>query len=660
MQSLELKRKYPKQNMSDIPEEIDSKISLVACKPQEGKTFICINNIKNDSSRAIHLVLTMNTIDSSAQFFGRIKKEISQNRVVVFNSKKESAEGCYHAKNVNEVMECILRYQDIKVIVCCAHIARFRDSIPQLLARIADSVRLSNRKFVVHIDEAHKYIPENRGSVELFNDSEIVKEIIGYSATPIGIWTENPKDRLFNRILIRDVDAELAQWEIVREKNEYFGVNRCDLRVFEEIDHAEVVVSTALDINIPNRILKLANMTNTKKPFWYGEKYDFDFGNELLFLSFLKLIVSQLSVPQDAFSYHFMPAYMRKVTHYKAADIIFEEYPKANVIIMNGEGINLFRRNATGGTSYKTGEKIKKAIEQAAEMLEEPQKEEMLRKKQEPSFIIQKLIEETANFPTFVTGLQCVGMSVTLINEEMGNFDSITMDHQHFSNDKLYQLCRFLFNYSSWTPENKARIKTTKFYSLTKSVVDKCLEYEQYIEHLSSEFSGKVCSKNEVFGLEPEEPSERELKNDALKSIKILNPDGKFIKKFKVYDGNDELIWGQVRQFYNEIRGKNLDGKSMPRNVEGFWECSTTAKVERQSVAKLKALEGQSWWSMFQLFPDQLTYARVFVGYDDLEDAKEYTICVKYVLLEDCHENREVLHKYGKKPKKNESVEDSV
>lgn len=646
--------------MSDIPEEIDSKISLVACKPQEGKTFICINNIKNDSSRAIHLVLTMNTIDSSAQFFGRIKKEISQNRVVVFNSKKESAEGCYHAKNVNEVMECILRYQDIKVIVCCAHIARFRDSIPQLLARIADSVRLSNRKFVVHIDEAHKYIPENRGSVELFNDSEIVKEIIGYSATPIGIWTENPKDRLFNRILIRDVDAELAQWEIVREKNEYFGVNRCDLRVFEEIDHAEVVVSTALDINIPNRILKLANMTNTKKPFWYGEKYDFDFGNELLFLSFLKLIVSQLSVPQDAFSYHFMPAYMRKVTHYKAADIIFEEYPKANVIIMNGEGINLFRRNATGGTSYKTGEKIKKAIEQAAEMLEEPQKEEMLRKKQEPSFIIQKLIEETANFPTFVTGLQCVGMSVTLINEEMGNFDSITMDHQHFSNDKLYQLCRFLFNYSSWTPENKARIKTTKFYSLTKSVVDKCLEYEQYIEHLSSEFSGKVCSKNEVFGLEPEEPSERELKNDALKSIKILNPDGKFIKKFKVYDGNDELIWGQVRQFYNEIRGKNLDGKSMPRNVEGFWECSTTAKVERQSVAKLKALEGQSWWSMFQLFPDQLTYARVFVGYDDLEDAKEYTICVKYVLLEDCHENREVLHKYGKKPKKNESVEDSV
>ena len=648
--------------MSDMPEEIESKISLVVCKPQEGKTFICINKIKNDSSKTIHLVLTMNTIDSSAQFFGRIKKEISQERVIVFNSKKESAEGCHHAKNVNEVMECLMQAGDIKVIVCCAHTARFRASIPQLLERIADSVRLSNSKFVVHIDEAHKYIPENRKSVELFNESENIKEIIGYSATPIGIWTEKSKDCLFNRILIRDVDAELAQWEIVRTKNEYFGVKRCEFRVFEEIDHAELVASTGLDVTIPNRILKLANMENTKRPFWHGEKSNFGFGNELLFLSFLKVVVQQLAVPQDAFSYHFMPAYMRKVTHYKAADIIFEEYPNANVIIMNGEGINLFRRNATGGTTYKTGEKIKKTIEQEAEMLDVIQREEMLRKKQEPSFIIQKLIEETANFPTFVTGLQCVGMSVTLINEEMGNFDSITMDHQHFSDDKLYQLCRFLFNYSSWSPENDARIKSTKFYSLTKSVVDTCSKYEQFIEHLSSEFSGKVCSKNEVLGLEPEAPSERELKNEALKSIKLNNPDGKIIRPFKVYDGNDEEVWDKVRQFYYDIRGKTLDGKSMPRNVDGFWECSTTAKVERQSISKLKALEGQSWWSMLQLLPDQLSYARVFVGYDEREpdNKTEYTILVKYVQLEDSEENRDILQKYGKKPKKNDPTEEDA
>jgi hypothetical protein len=177
---------------------------------------------------------------------------------------------------------------------------------------------------------------------------------------------------------------------------------------------------------------------------------------------------------------------------------------------------------------------------------------------------------------------------------------------------------------------------------------------------LSSEFSGKVCSKNEVFGLEPEEPTERELKNDALKSVKLLNPDGKFMRKFKVYDGNDSQKWKEVEEFYHEIRGKNLDGKSRPRNADdGFWECSTTSKVERHTVAKLKALEGQSWWSMLQLLPDQLSYARVFVGYDDLEDAKEYTIYVKYVQLEDSQVNRAVLQKYGKKTKKNEHVEEN-
>ena len=72
------------------------------------------------------------------------------------------------------------------------------------------------------------------------------------------------------------------------------------------------------------------------------------------------------------------------------------------------------------------------------------------------------------NCPTFVTGYTCVGMSVTLINQNMGNFDNVVMAHQHFSTDKLYQLCRFLFNYTSWSQENKDRIKKTKRWSTFK------------------------------------------------------------------------------------------------------------------------------------------------------------------------------------------------
>ena len=47
-------------------------------------------------------------------------------------------------------------------------------------------------------------------------------------------------------------------------------------------------------------------------------------------------------------------------------------------------------------------------------------------------------------------------MSVTLINQELGNFDNVVFMHNHFTSENLYQLCRFLFNYMSWSEENKS------------------------------------------------------------------------------------------------------------------------------------------------------------------------------------------------------------
>ena len=84
-----------------------SKLSLVVRRPQEGKTSICINSITRDVSRDIHLVLTMNTIPSSCQFFGRMIQEIGPKRIVVFNSNKKSAGDCHHAKDVDRVIRYI-------------------------------------------------------------------------------------------------------------------------------------------------------------------------------------------------------------------------------------------------------------------------------------------------------------------------------------------------------------------------------------------------------------------------------------------------------------------------------------------------------------------------------------------------------------------------
>ena len=54
--------------MSDV---FDPKhLYAIIRKPQEGKTFICLENI-SQNDEYVHFVLTMNTIKSSRQFFQR-------------------------------------------------------------------------------------------------------------------------------------------------------------------------------------------------------------------------------------------------------------------------------------------------------------------------------------------------------------------------------------------------------------------------------------------------------------------------------------------------------------------------------------------------------------------------------------------------------------
>jgi len=620
--------------------EFESKLSLVIRKPQEGKTFICIANIKNDLSRTIHIVLTMNTIDASSQFFGRLKNVIGCKRIVVFNSNKHSACDCHYAKTSSDVFELIMT-KDIKVIVCCAHDKRFRESIPQII-RLANAMEIKP-KFVIHIDEAHQYIPSNINYIRAFNQSPVVNEIIGYTATPNGIWRTS-EDPLFHKILIRDVESELA---IIRSPD-YFGVERCTFINYEELDHKELQQASEIDINIPASVLKFANIEEgSKHPLWYGDSWYFDAGNELLLLAFVTFILPQMQILNDCFSYHFIPAYNRKATHYQIVDIILKSFSNANVIVMNGNGIVLFRMREILGEkkSYicNTDEMVKKSVPK--ELREQEEK-----KLTEPSYMIQQLIKNTPNCPTFITGFTCVGMSVSLIGEEIGNFDSVVMAHQHYGCDKLYQLCRFLFNYSIWSAESRARIKTTKFYSLTNSVVQTCLKYEENVEKMCTEFAGKVCSIREIQGLEPEEPTESEIRKKAIDSI-TLSRSG--LKKFKVYDGNDHAMWESADTFYESILGKKMNCKTKPTLVDDFYECSITKHVDKQTTASINALEKHGWKSTFsQLLPDKLSYARTFVGYEDIDDPTEYTIYVKFAQIEDTEANREVLKKYGKPTKK--------
>jgi hypothetical protein len=140
------------------------------------------------------------------------------------------------------------------------------------------------------------------------------------------------------------------------------------------------------------------------------------------------------------------------------------------------------------------------------------------KKLREPSYMIQQLIKKTKGFPTWVSGFMLVNMSVTLIDQDIGNFDTCIMDHRHLHKEILRQLQRQNFNYERWSTENKAKIKTTKVYSFTKSVVDHILQYENDVERIISECSGKSCTLREIQGFGPEEPTLQEIKVTNLNS----------------------------------------------------------------------------------------------------------------------------------------------
>lgn len=655
--------------MSDFTSnyDVESKLSLVVRMPQEGKTFICISSIVNDTSSNIHIVLTMNTLSAGMQFFGRMEEEVGPKRIVVWNSKKSTAGKCHHAKSFADVILLIQKESSnnggIKVVVCCAHTSKIREQIPALFDFACGNAMFAHRniKFRAHIDEAHKYIPENMEQIRRFNESAIVSEITGYSATPNGIWTSSASDPMFHKILIRDVETELS---IVRSPH-YFGVDRCELHICNTLTHQELIERFSLEEKIPDFIFDRAKMTSSNRTTWYN-KYPFDIGNEQLLLSFVNYILPSIDIDPTRFSYNFLPAYTRKATHYQMVEIIMNHIPTSNVITMNGDGISLFRYDAHSKRSrmIKTSEMLRQ---------QSYNNEIELNLLHEPSYVIQQLIRDSPDCPTFVTGFTCVGMSVTLINTELGNFDTVIMAHQHYSMDKQYQLCRFLFNYTKWSEEQRSKIKRTRFYSLTEGVIENCLRYEALIKTMSTDFAGKTCSLREIQGLEPDKPTERELNKQAMTELgkHILNPDQKIWRKFKVYEGNDEAEWSKVEEFYKEFMGKPIIGKSKPKlDSTGFWNCSTLKNVKVHTASEITELYSQSWQSTLALRKIGFKYARLFVGYDNLSDSSEYTIYMKFVELEDCPQTREILlynynrknknNKSGEETKKNESDDDDV
>ena len=461
--------------MSDVMNE--KYLYAIIRKPQEGKTFICLENIKR-SPNEIHLIITMNTIKSNLQFFSRAKEQF-EDKICVFNSRVKKTQDFRHAKDVLGVKKHLIDGSD--VIIMCAHHKRFDESIIDLLDEIHDSISL-NKNVTIHIDEAHAYVPPYKARVAQMNFHDVTHRIYMYTATPFNIWAHEESncrvDSLFKNIFIVDCERD---FEIMRSEK-YFGVKDCEI-ITSDTSYQMITNIIPSDFiqrwgNPDQKIGDDIGVIHT----WYESEFKFDLGNEFEMLSYTKNVLLDLKgneIDDNKYSYNFIPGYSRKLTHYMIAELILETYPSAIVIIINGEGTKITKLSS--GKIITLYPKINFS---------------------EPSEQIDAVKVCFPNCPVFITGFHCVGMSVTLINPALGNFDNVIISHEQYMErpDVQYQLCRFLFNYITWDSCSVDKIKKTKLFVNDYQFIQNCLDYENQIDLIDTTMAGSLRTLKEVVG----------------------------------------------------------------------------------------------------------------------------------------------------------------
>ena len=577
----------------------------------------------------------MNTIKSNLQFFERAKERFGE-KICVFNSrgkKNDQAEGFLHAKDVTGVKKHLR--DGAEVVIMCAHHKRFDQSIIELLEEIEDSSKI-RRNVIIHIDEAHEYVPPYREKIIEMNMNSVTERIYMYSATPFSIWCSEASvhetEQLFKHIYVVDNEKEFS----VKKSDKYFGVKDCQYRIVPQ-------VYPKVDAVIPRDFVerwgnsKQRSHVQAGLNLSWGQPGVFDIGNEVDLLSHTEHTLRMLngtSIRDDSFSFNFVPGFCRKLTHYKIMEMILEIYPSALVVLINGDGTRLYKHDDDGvvidDPSLPSTGIVGSIIEP----------------RNEPSEQIEDCIQKFPGRPVFITGFHCVGMSVTFINERIGNFDNVIYSHEHYMDrpEVQYQLCRFLFNYTSWSIEGQARIKKTKLFLSSRELLQNCLDYEKQVDKIDTEMSGSMLNRSQVVGdvkvKEKKVPKERRF--DPLEShARIVS-----LKRIPVLDGeNEEEALEQVKSIYTRFMGKELKGKALPKKIEsgkhaGFYHCSTTGKKEvlTEPHKFKKIVDNWKKTSNFALKQGQHRYARVYVVYDDIGNSSDYMWFVRMMEIEDTEE----------------------
>jgi hypothetical protein len=281
-----------------------------------------------------------------------------------------------------------------------------------------------------YYDELHAYInPARRAQIEEIHDLEIVRCVMAFTATPEKIWENSG---FWSKIRIHYLE----------EFNDRNYVGYADM-VFNCIDNF-----------FPSPYARPRSQ----------EELD------IQHLDYLRQVLTTRAEILADRSRSFIPANMRRVSHYAVRDLIFEIKPSAVVCVLNGEEKTL---------KYIDAEKNTKTLS-------------LVSKQEEVCETIARLVVEHGlqERPLVITGLLCVGMGQTLTHKLLGSFTSAIFGHLDLTNDEIYQLFGRIFGRMKDWGEQYVQ---TQVYCPTV-IMHRCVVMEECARVMAQEYNGEEAT----------------------------------------------------------------------------------------------------------------------------------------------------------------------
>lgn len=528
---------------------IISKLLLVVMPTQFGKTFCCINNITNklkqdkNLGKSLHIIFTMNTLLNGRQFSKRVTDKINNEHeedeeiendsqikkliekyntesIVVLSSKYTG--DCEHAKNLKELKAFVCDERTCPcIIVACSNSQRFSD-IYNLINIIERNKGWPTKRIFVYLDELHSYINKN-----------------------IKIKNENDNIKIEKIITLREIIKNIIDKNIVKY---IIGLTATPRNIFEDNYYIEMMKLNDI---------KLDDYIGTKDMIFK----EFDSKNEL---DFIKNIIDNNPTILNNKRRIFAPAKITKESHEEVKRFFLEKNKNIVVIMLNGDNKHIIYYTDSSSNESKSIElddkKVKKYNKNGKKKKICKTDDEYEVYNKEVCDIISYFLEKNNLLDRQIvyTGHICISMGQTLVNETIGSFTDAIIGHTQLSDDDLYQLFgRLTGRMKRWSTFAKTTIYTTKknkeiIIGMENASIDLMINHNgKYINKNNYTFSSNDINNNN---------KEKTTEKPLIKKFNNFNDIKPWFKEYDEYKPWFDENRNFIKRGPNNNKQKNSNG----------------------------------------------------------------------------------------------------